>query len=161
VLRYRGGPMTERRGYALPDGAGREISFRGTRMRIKVGHAEGAVYSLIEMAHPANVGPALHTHPGGDEAFYVLEGEYEVRCNDDVFVGTPGAFIFVPRGAAHAYTVGPQGGRVLVVTPAGLERYFAEVADQLSRGPVTLDAEVEIASRYGQEFVDRLRHWGQ
>ena len=30
--------------------------------------------------------------------------------------------IFVPRGAAHGYTVGPAGGRVLVVTPAGLHR---------------------------------------
>jgi hypothetical protein len=32
-------------------------------MHVKVGHAEGAAYSLIEMAHPPNVGPALHRHP--------------------------------------------------------------------------------------------------
>jgi hypothetical protein len=50
---------------------------------------------------------------------------------------------------------------VLVVTPAGLERYFAEVADRLSKGPVPMDVEGEIAARYGQEFLDRLRHWGQ
>ncbi len=53
-------------------------------MHVKVGHAEGAVYSLIEMAHPPKVGPAIHRHPGGDEAFYVLDGEYEIRCEGDM-----------------------------------------------------------------------------
>jgi quercetin dioxygenase-like cupin family protein len=153
--------MADRTGYVLPHGGGREILFRGTRMHVKVGHAEGAAYSLIEMAHPPKVGPARHRHPGGDEAFYVLDGEYEIRCGDSTFVGTAGSFVFVPRGAPHGYTVGPNGGRVLVITPAGLERYFAEVADRLAHGPVTVDVEAEIAARYGQEFLDRLRHWGQ
>jgi len=129
-------------------------------MHVKVGHAEGAAYSLIEMAHPPNAGPAIHRHPGGDEAFYVLEGQYEIRCGNDVFVGKGGSFVFVPRGAPHGYTVGPQGGRVLVVTPAGLDRYFAEVAERLALGPVPLDIEAEIAALYGQEFLDRLCHWG-
>jgi quercetin dioxygenase-like cupin family protein len=153
--------MTDRAGYAFPRDGGREILFRGTRMHVKVGHAEGVAYSLIEMAHPPNVGPALHRHPGGDEAFYVLNGDYEIRCGDEVFIGTAGSFVFVPRGAAHGYTVGPAGGRVLVVTPAGLERYFADVADRLANGPVSMDDEAEIAAGYGQEFLDRLRHWGQ
>jgi quercetin dioxygenase-like cupin family protein len=153
--------MTDRAGYALAPGGGREILFRGTRMHVKVGHADSPAYSLIEMAHPANVGPALHLHPGGDEAFYVLEGEYEIRCGDQVFVGTVGSFVFVPRGVPHRYTVGSAGGRVLVITPAGLERYFAEVADQLGAGAVSMEAEATIAARYGQEFLDRLRHWGQ
>jgi quercetin dioxygenase-like cupin family protein len=103
-------------------------------MHVKVGHSEGAAYSLIEMVHPPSVGPALHRHPTGDEAFYVLEGEYEIRCGTDVFVGNEGSFVFVPRGMSHAYTVGPTGGRLLVVTPAGLERYFADVADRLANG---------------------------
>jgi quercetin dioxygenase-like cupin family protein len=153
--------MTDRRGYALPAGAGREILFHGTRIHVKVGHTEGAAYSLIEMAHPPNIGPALHRHPGGDEAFYVLEGNYEIRCGNDLFAGTAGSFVFVPRGAPHGYTVGPHGGRILVVTPAGLDRYFAEVADRLTHGPVSMDVEAEIAARYGQDFLDRLHHWGR
>ncbi|SRR5579883_476005 len=153
--------MVDRTGYVVPPEGGREILFRGTRMHVKVGHAEGAAYSLVEMVHQPNVGPALHRHPGGDEAFYVLEGEYEVRCGGDTFVGQAGSFVFVPRGASHAYTVGPRGGRVLVITPAGLERYFAEVADRLGNGPVSMDEEAEIAARFGQEFLERLRHWGQ
>ena len=42
--------MVDRRSYALPPSGGREIHFRGTRMHVKVGHSEGAAYSLIEMA---------------------------------------------------------------------------------------------------------------
>src|ERR1019366_2560408 len=72
-------PMVDRSGYALRPNGGREILFRGTRMHVKVGYAEGTAYSLIEMAHAPNVGPALHRHPGGDEAFYILDGEYEIR----------------------------------------------------------------------------------
>jgi quercetin dioxygenase-like cupin family protein len=153
--------MNDRAPYALPRHGGRAILFRGTRMHVKVGHAEGAEYSLIEMEHPASVGPALHRHPGGDEAFYVLDGEYQIRCGGHVFAGTAGSFVFVPRGTPHSYTVGPAGGRVLVVTPAGLERYFAEVAERLGQGAVSMEDEAEIAARYGQEFLDRLRHWGQ
>jgi quercetin dioxygenase-like cupin family protein len=130
-------------------------------MHVKVGHAQGAAYSLIEMAHPANVGPALHRHPGADEAFYVLEGEYEICCGDDTFVGTAGTFVLVPRGAPHRYSVGPAGGRVLVIAPAGLERYFAEAAERLAHGALPMDDEADIAARYGQDFLDRLRHWGQ
>ena len=152
--------MADRPGYALTRGGGREILFRGTRMHVKVGHAEQAAYSLVEMTHPPKVGPALHRHPGGDEAFYVLEGEYEVRCGDELFVGTAGSFVCVLRGAAHGYTVGAAGGRVLVTAPAGLERYFAEVADRLAHGPVSMDDEAAIAACYGQDFLDRLRHWG-
>jgi hypothetical protein len=32
---------------------------------------------------------------------------------------------------------------------------------RLAQGPVTMDVEAEIAARYGQDFLDRLRHWGQ
>src|SRR5258708_32993851 len=120
-------------------------------MHIKVGHAEGAACSLIEMAHPPNVGPALHRHPGGDEAFYVLDGEHEILCGEEVFIGTAGSFVFVPRCAPHGYTVDPAGGRALVVTPAGLERYFAEVAGRLVNGDASMDQEADIAARYGQE----------
>jgi hypothetical protein len=49
---------------------------------------------------------------------------------------------------------------VLVLSPAGLENYFAGVADVLKVGPITWELEQEIAKQYRQEFLDHLTHWG-
>jgi quercetin dioxygenase-like cupin family protein len=154
--------QNEKHGYALKNGEGAHIDFRGTKMTVKVSEeqSEGA-YSLIEMVHPPNVGPSLHTHPRGAEAFYVLEGTYTIRCGQDLYAASVGDFIFIPKGIPHNYHSGACGGRVLVLSPAGLENYFAGVADVLKVGPITWELEQEIAKTFGQEFLDHLTHWGQ
>ena len=48
-----------------------------------------------------------------------------------------------------------------VISPAGLEKYFKEVANTLQIGEITWELEQEIARRYGQEFLYNLKHWGQ
>lgn len=149
-------------GYALQTGEGRVIYFRGTKMTVKVsGDASEGTYSLIEMLHPPHVGPALHRHPTGAEAFYVLEGLYRIQCGDKTYTANPGGIVFIPKGVPHNYNAGSKGGKVLVLAPAGLENYFAEVADALQVGPLTWELEQEIAQKYVQEFLDKLRHWGQ
>ncbi len=60
----------------------------------------------------------------------------------------------------HNYQSGSDGGKVLVLSPSGLEQYFAEVANTLKIGPITWEMEQEVAKRYGQEFLDHLQHWG-
>jgi quercetin dioxygenase-like cupin family protein len=154
--------QNEKGGYALKSGQGPHIDFRGTKMTVKVSErqSEGA-YSLIEMAHPPNMGPALHIHPKGAEAFYVLEGEYTIRCGENVYPAKVGDFVFIPKEVPHNYHSGAKGGKVLVLSPAGLENYFAGVADALKVGTITWELEQEIAKKYGQEFLDKLKHWGQ
>lgn len=61
----------------------------------------------------------------------------------------------------HNYQSGANGGKVLILSPAGLEKYFAGVADMLNVGAITWELEQEIAKQYGQEFIDNLKHWGQ
>jgi quercetin dioxygenase-like cupin family protein len=149
-------------GYGFEPGAGPAISFRGTKMVLKVsGEQSQGAFSLIEMTHPPNVGPALHVHPTGHEAFYVLEGRYQIRCGEVTYEGIPGSFVFVPKGLAHSYQVGSNGGRVLVLSPAGLENYFAEVSQRLLVETLSVEQEQNIARRYGQEFIDMIGHWGQ
>ena len=48
-----------------------------------------------------------------------------------------------------------------MIIPAGLEGYFSGVAEALKIGPITWEVEQEIAKRYGQEFLDHLKHWGE
>lgn len=149
-------------GYALKGGEGARINFRGTRIVAKVSgkNSEGA-YSLFEMTHPANVGPALHVHPKAPEAYYVIEGESAVRYGDRTVLAKADDFVFIPKGVPHNYQSGPAGGKVLVISPAGLEGYFEQVADIIKEGSITWQTELEIAKKYGQEFLDGLRHWGQ
>jgi hypothetical protein len=72
-----------------------------------------------------------------------------------------GILYLCPQGAIHNYQVGPEGGRVLVVSPPGLKKFFHQLSEALKTGPVTWGQEDEIARRYGQEFFDKLTHWGQ
>jgi mannose-6-phosphate isomerase-like protein (cupin superfamily) len=149
-------------GYALREGEGTKIDFRGTKMTLKVSesNSEGK-YSLIEMIHPPNTGPALHIHSNAPEAYYVLDGNYSIICGDRSYQSKTGDFVFIPKGIPHNYKSGPQGGKVLVISPAGLEGYFKEVADilHIQGKEIPWNREVEIAQRYGQEFLDSLNHW--
>jgi len=106
--------QNEKHEYALKNGEGAHIDFRGTKMTVKVSEeqSEGA-YSLIEMVHPPNVGPSLHTHPRGAEAFYVLEGTYTIRCGQDLYAASVGDFIFIPKGIPHNYHSGACGAGCL------------------------------------------------
>ena len=148
--------------YELKEGEGTKINFRGTNMTLKVSGSDSECkYSLIEMIHPPNTGPALHIHSIAPEAYYVLDGSYSIRCGDREYQAHHGDFVFIPKGIPHNHQSGPQGGKVLVISPAGLEGYFKEVADiLLERGnEIPWNHEIEIAKRYGQEFLNRLEHW--
>jgi quercetin dioxygenase-like cupin family protein len=149
-------------GFALSEEEGSQFNFRGTKMVVKVsGEDSEGRYSLIEMVHPPNIGPALHVHPNAPEAYYVLEGEYIIQCGNKTYHSRIGDFVFIPKGTPHNYQSGPTGGKVLVISPAGLEKYFQEVASTLETGKITWELEQEIARHYGQEFLDNLKHWGQ
>jgi len=73
--------------------------------------------------------PPLHHHDF-DEAFYVLEGELTFQLGDEVFMRGAGELAFAPRGVAHTYAnlSGAPARAVLVIPPAGFERYFARMA---------------------------------
>jgi quercetin dioxygenase-like cupin family protein len=150
-------------GFQLKNGKGTEIYFRGTKMTVKVSGTDSENrYSLIEMTHPPNSGPALHVHPKAPEAYFVLAGEYSIKSGNRTYLSQIGDFVFIPKDVPHNYKSGPSGGKVLVISPAGLEDYFKEVAGILHKqNRISWSTEVEIAQRYGQEFLDDLKHWGQ
>lgn len=154
--------VNTKNGFKLKENEGTKINFHGTKMTVKVsGDDSIGRYTLIEMEHPPNTGPALHIHSNAPEAYYVLDGQYSIRCDKETYQSLPGDFVFIPNGIPHNYQSGPQGGRVLVISPAGLEGYFKEVVDILYKrdNKLSWNEEVEIAKRYGQEFLDNLRHW--
>ncbi len=95
---------------------------------------ERGTFALVE--HP--IGPRvlaspLHTHEREDEYTYVLEGEVGVQVGNEVRVARPGDLVFKPRGVPHAFwNAGDAPARALeIISPAGFERYFAEIAPLL------------------------------
>jgi mannose-6-phosphate isomerase-like protein (cupin superfamily) len=95
------------------------------------GKSTGGSLTLIEVA--IDGGPPRHTHTREDESFYVLSGTLEVECGDDRFQAGPGSFVFLPRRLPHVFrSVGGPGRALLVVTPGGLDQYFAELSAALA-----------------------------
>jgi hypothetical protein len=73
----------------------------------------------------------------------------DVRCGDDRFQAEPGGFVFLPRQIPHEFqSVGGPATGLLIVTPGGLDEYFAQLHAALARGGDTADIRA-IQSAFG------------
>lgn len=105
-----------------------QFNFHGAKFTIKVLTSEtNGNYTILDVIHPPNLGPALHMHPKGSETFYMIEGDYEFILDGKSIIGKSGDVIFVPKGAAHRFIVGNRGGHAVVISPPELEFYFFKV----------------------------------
>jgi quercetin dioxygenase-like cupin family protein len=98
-------------------------------------HTKGA-YAIIEVRLSSGAGPAPHIHEAEEEAFYVLEGEEVFRIGTEEITLGVGGFALVPRGTVHTHSNrGDRPSRTLVIfSPSGMERFFAERAALQARG---------------------------
>ena len=92
---------------------------------------------ILTYTAPAGfAGPPPHAHVHTDEALHVFAGPLTVTAGDEVVRAGAGATIFVPRGVDHTFA-NPDPAPVtmlVVMTPAGFEDYFQEVADLADAG---------------------------
>jgi quercetin dioxygenase-like cupin family protein len=124
----------------------------GIGVAFKIGGADsGGALSIVE--HPFEVGALVppHVHTREDEYSYVIEGEIGFRSEDQEVVLGPGGYIIKPRGEVHAmWNAGKTPARMIeVISPAGFEDFFGEVADMNDRGTFEFAAMAEMAERYG------------
>ena len=92
----------------------------------------GGGFSLVE--HPMSpraLGAPLHRHSREDEYSFVLEGRVGALLGDEVAEGDPGDLIFKPRNQWHTFwNAGDTPARMLeIISPAGFEKYFAELVE--------------------------------
>ena len=89
-------------------------------------------YALIDMLVPPGGGPAPHRHDF-EEMFHVLEGELAVTFRGQVTTAAAGTTVNIPANAPHAFrNESPAPVRMLcMVSPAGLEEYFADFAEHV------------------------------
>ncbi|MFM1867071.1 MAG: hypothetical protein RL591_479 [Planctomycetota bacterium] len=111
-------------GYRVDGPVGGDVIFKA-----RSADTGGMLMAMENHVHPGE-GPPLHLHPSEDEYFWVLEGEFRFRTNNDVATAGTGAFVFVPRGTPHCFqNVGAQLGRLLVLfTPSGMESFYENLA---------------------------------
>jgi mannose-6-phosphate isomerase-like protein (cupin superfamily) len=111
------------------------------------GESTGGSLTFVEST--IRGGPPLHVHSREDESIYILDGRLLVRCGDDEFEAGPQSFVFLPRDVPHTFESGPSPATVLLIaTPGGLDRYFAELHAELA-GPADPDRLAEIAANHG------------
>lgn len=140
----------------VPPNGGPEWNVLGTGMTCKVSSEEtGGAYSIVENVVPPHDGPPPHVHRNEDEIFYVVDGEFEIRCGERTFTAAKGALAVLPRNVPHSFrNVGATEGRMLTtITPGGFEKFFAEVSREVPTMPPDLDKLKEIARKYDLEFL--------
>lgn len=142
-----------RRIHHVPTGEGPCITYSGQVMNLKLGANEsGGEMTVIEDVIEPAMGPPLHVHERENEAYYVLDGEFEFVCGDHMVRGGPGTFVHAPRGLPHRYrNVGAAPGRILFTfTPGGIEAFFSELGNQRELNPQRM---VEIAAKHGITII--------
>lgn len=120
---------------ADPDGPGlRHFAVVGDTYTFLIeGEATQGRYALIDMLIPPGGGPPRHRH-NFEEMFHVLAGRFEITLRDEVSVAEPGMTVNVPANVPHRFrNLSDEHGRLLcLVSPAGLERFFAEFGDPVA-----------------------------
>lgn len=145
--------------FIIPPGGGKVVSIIGEdKVNFKAYTQEtNGQYSLMYQTVPPKHGPRKHVHTFEDEAFYVLDGEFSFEVGDQFFKGTPGTFIFGPRGIPHKFwNSGEKAANFLIIlSPArGLELFFEEFAQLLHENPSDFEKQAVLAEKYGIFFVE-------
>ena len=124
----------------------------GNRYVLRGDSSEGR-FALIEHTIPPRALAApMHAHEREDEYSFVLAGRLGAQIGDEVVEAGPGELVLKPRGIPHAFwNPGDEETRVLeIISPAGFEQYFADLAPELARPrEPDLQALAEIRARYG------------
>src|SRR5436190_5589747 len=119
----------------VPPGGGKTFPGpdTGGAVTIKVSsETTGGAITVWESRRPAgdSRGAGPHSHPGFDEMFYVLAGEYAFTADGRRFTAPMGTFVFMPRGTFHTFVgTGATEGRLLhLAVPGSIEDSLEEMA---------------------------------
>jgi quercetin dioxygenase-like cupin family protein len=120
------------------------------------GENTGGALAVVE--HPFPVGALVppHLHTLEDEYSIVTEGEIGFRSGNREVVLGAGGYITKPRGEFHSmWNAGKTPARMIeIISPAGFEHFFCEVADLLAEGELDPDQGMALAERYGLQFAE-------
>ena len=148
-------PPSARLAVVQPDS--REVALvPGFTATVKLAASETGGISIVEHTFGPGVLVPPHRHTREDEISCVISGEIGFRSNDrEVSLGA-GGYIVKPRGELHSmWNAGDGPARMIeIVSPAGFEKYFVELAEATAAAGGRPDPSViaPIAERFGLMF---------
>jgi quercetin dioxygenase-like cupin family protein len=141
--------------FVAPDGgASADLGGLGVHFKVR-GETTGGRFAIVE--HPIEPGVLVdpHVHRHEDEMSFVLAGTIWARVGDQEIEAVPGSYVWKPRGVLHTFwNPGPEPARILeVISPAGFERLFEQVAELMEHPTGTTEDDVyELCRQYGLSF---------
>lgn len=142
----------------LPADQSRSIDLGGAQVTIRVpGEATGGAYALLEYCPGPGAGAGLHVHHREEETFYILDGEMTFQLDQEQHQAGAGAIVRIPKGLRHAFrnTTDAPARMLIMLTPAGLEHFFEDLAALLAAhpdGPSAQDLR-RLADKYQVDFL--------
>jgi quercetin dioxygenase-like cupin family protein len=144
--------MQTRTPHVLGSGEGELVHLLALGVRFMIeSDTTGGAFSLVEHPLPPRaLGAPLHTHRNEDEYSYVLEGRIGLQLGEEVLQAGQGDLVFKPRGVPHAFwNAGDEPARLLeLISPAGFENYFRELAPLLAAADRDEAAIGDVIARY-------------
>ena len=119
-------------GFVMAADEGQAFWFLGTLTINKVGSGDSqGRLSIVDHRVPPGFAPPPHIHQASDEAFLVLDGQFEGFCGDQAWRAGPGSLVFLPRAIPHGFHVSEAGpGRIIVVvSPGGFDQFVAAAGE--------------------------------
>src|SRR6185436_8202990 len=128
------------------------------RVKVRSEHTGGVMAVIEETVPPRRlISPPTHEN---DVWVYVLSGEVGILVGDEIDVAGPGSWALKPRKVVHAmWNAGTDPARVIeVLTPAGTERWFEEIAALAAGDKTGFDA---ACRRHGIHFLPDSHRTGE
>ena len=127
----------------------------GLRVEVHLGadDTDGAFCLMVDHPPPGWFLPP-HRHENEAETVCVSAGRFEMTVDGVRTELGPGDVVHVPRGVEHSgrSLAGEPGRRVLVFSPAGMERFFLEAGSAEPHGDLDLLRMGRLAQQHGWRF---------
>ena len=125
----------------------------GARFILDGGPSAGR-FALVE--HPIigrGMAAPVHRHTREDEYSFILEGRWGFWQGGTVAFAEPGDLVYKPRGVWHTFrnATGEPARLLEVISPAGFEQFFAELAALIASGQMDDQALAALNAAYGLE----------
>jgi quercetin dioxygenase-like cupin family protein len=111
-------------------------------------------YEMFEVRGALGSGQPLHHHPWS-EAYFVIEGELDVRVDGRSVKAPAGSFAIAPADSAHTYRVASIEARFIVVTSdQRASRFFEAMDREIGFPPKSMDDVLRVAGQHGIRLAE-------